>query len=477
MLLFGVAGAAVLTTAAVAGDNSVAIDALISSYQKLGLFNGSVLVAERGKVILKKGYGLANAEWGIPNTPDTVFRLASVSKQFTAMLVMQLVEEGKLTLDSRLSEVLPYYRKDTGSRVTIHNLLNHTSGIPNFLARPGFVAENGRKRWPVEEFVTKFCSDDLQFEPGSKFTYSNSGYYILGAVIEKLAGKPFEQVLAERITGPLGMRSTGYEHSERVVPKRASGYERTPEGLRNAQFIEMSVAFAAGGLVSTVEDLYLWDQALYTDKLLSPKLKQVMFTPGLENYAYGWGVRQAQVGPKKEDRTLQSHAGGIFGFATFIRRVVEDRHLVVLLNNTGETGLDAMTMGIIDILYGRTPPPPKRPIGDTLAATITQKGVDAAVAQYRDLKHREKDSYDFGEEELNRLGYQLLGAAKTGEAIAIFKINVEAYPESWNVYDSLAEGYANAGQKELAIKNYARSLELNPGNRNAVEQLAKLTKP
>jgi CubicO group peptidase (beta-lactamase class C family) len=476
-LLVAAAIMAAVGDAAAAADKAAAIDALVVSYQDLGLFNGSVLVAEKAKVVLKKGYGPANAEWGIPNTPDTVFRLGSITKQFSAMLVMQLVQEGRLTLDTRLFDVLPTYRKDTGSKVTIRQLLNHTSGIPSYTDLPGFMTDASRTPYKVEDFVAKYCSGDLQFEPGSKFHYDNSGYFLLGAVIEKVTSKPYEEVLADRITGPLGMRSTGYDHTEEIIRKRASGYQKGPNGLQNARYIDMSVPFAAGALCSTVEDLFLWDQALYTDKLLSPQLKGLMFTPGLENYAFGWSVRQAPVGPNKEGRTLNSHAGGIPGFSSFITRVVEDRHLVVLLDNAGDAQLAELSAGILDILYGRTPPPPRRPIGDVLSETIAARGIEAARAQYRDLKRRDKDAYDFSEPQLNVLGYQLLAAKNTQAAIAIFTLNVEAYPESWNVYDSLAEAYVNAGQKEPGIANYKKSLELNPSNANAVQQLAKLTKP
>jgi len=476
-LALAAAAAVAVVGQAAAADKAAAIDALVASYQDLGQFNGSVLVAEHGKVVFKKGYGPANAEWGIPNTPETVFRLGSITKQFTSMLVMQLVQEGKLTLDTRLSDVLPTYRKDTGSRVTIRQLLDHTSGIPSYTELPGFTADVSRNPYKVEDFVARYCSGDLQFEPGSKFRYDNSGYFLLGAVIEKVTGKPYEEVLADRITGPLGMRSTGYDHPEEIIRKRASGYQKGPNGLQNAHYIDMSVPFAAGALCSTVEDLFLWDQALYADRLLSPELKKAMFTPVLGNYAFGWGVRQAPVGPNKESRTLTSHGGGIPGFSSFIVRVIEDKDLVVLLDNTGDSQLAELSEGILDVLYGRTPSPPKRPIAEVLTETIAVRGVEAARAQYRDLKRREMDAYDFSEPQLNGLGYQLLAAKNTEAAIAVFALNVEAYPESWNCYDSLGEAYTIAGKKDLAIANYKKSLELNPSNDNAVKQLATLAKP
>src|SRR4028119_1902180 len=202
------------------------IDEYMTRANKLRQFNGAVLVAENGKVIYKKGLGLANMEWNVPNETDTKFRLGSITKQFTATLIMQLVEQGKLKLDGKLSEYLPDYRKDVGDKVTIHHLLTHTSGIPSYTSLPNFMAEVSRNPFTPVEFVKNYASGDLEFEPGAKFRYNNSGYFLLGAIIEKVHGKPYEQVLKENVFEPLGMNNSGYDHHDAVLPKRASGYEK-----------------------------------------------------------------------------------------------------------------------------------------------------------------------------------------------------------------------------------------------------------
>lgn len=427
-------------------------------------------------MIFKKGFGLADFEWKIPNTPDTRFRLGSITKQFTATLVLQLVEEGRLSLDTPLARALPYYRQDTGARVTIHHLLAHTSGIPSYTSLATFFNEVSRDPYEVQAFALQYCSGELEFEPGTKFRYNNSGYFLLGAIVEQVTGKSYAEVLKQRILDPLGMRATGYDLAAPLIEKRARGYERSLGGVRNAPYLDMSLPFAAGAMYSTVEDLYLWDQALYADRLLPGPAKQRMFTPQLEDYAYGWGIGKKPIGPDKAERLTIGHGGGINGFNTLITRIPEDRHLVVLLNNTGGTSLDAMFAGIADILYGRTPAPLKQPIASALYETIEKAGVAAAVARYRELKASRAAEFDLSEAQLNRLGYELLRQKQDAGAIEIFKLNVEAFPESGNVYDSLAEAYMKAGEKELAIKNYAKSLERSPGNRNAVEQLATLMK-
>jgi CubicO group peptidase (beta-lactamase class C family) len=457
-----------------AQDKPKQIDQLMSAYHNLGLFNGTVLVAENGKVIFKKGYGKANFEWNIPNTPDTKFRLGSITKQFTAGLIMQLIEQGKVKLDGKISDYLPEYRKDTGDRVTIHHLLTHTSGIPSYTSLPGFIQNLSREPYTPDAFVKKYTSGDLQFEPGTKFTYNNSGYFLLGAIIEKITGKPYEQVLKERIFDPLGMKDSGYDLHGPILARRASGYEKRPTGMINAPYLDMSIPYAAGSLYSTVEDLYLWDQALYTEKVMNAKSRELMFKPVMNGYAYGVVSRKMELGNTKETAATIEHGGGINGFNTVIIRFVDDRHLIVLLNNTGGARLNEISRGLSGIVYGKTYDPPKEPIADVLRRTINEKGSQAAVKQYHDLKSTQPAKYNFAEGELNSLGYQLLSQGKAKDAIEVFKLNVEAYPKSANTYDSLAEAYMKNSEKEFAIKYYRMSLEMNPNNPNAVEMLKKL---
>jgi CubicO group peptidase (beta-lactamase class C family) len=452
------------------------IDELISTYNKYGQFNGAALVAENNKVILKKGYGLANMEWNIPNTPDTKFRLGSITKQFTATLILQLVEQGKIKLDGKLSDYLDGYRKDSGDKVTIHHLLSHTSGIPNYTALPGFFQNVSRNPFAVTEFIQKYASGDLEFEPGTRFNYSNSGYFLLGAIVEKVTGKPYEQVLKENVFDPVGMTNTGYDHYDQVINKRASGYIKTPKGYQNAPYLDMTIPYAAGSLYSTVEDLFLWDQALNGEKILSSKSKAAMFTPNLSNYGYGFVMTNATLGPKKLVVPTVQHDGGINGFSTTIVRLPGDKGLIVLLDNTSQGQfLRPMTTGITNILYGQPYDLAKRSIVEPLAKTIAEKGVAAAIQQYHELKASKTKEYDFGEEALNTLGYRLLQERKIRDAIEIFKLNVEAYPQAFNPYDSLGEAYLLNQDKEQAIANYKKSLELNPQNANATRVIASLT--
>lgn len=452
----------ITATNAIAQQNVKKIDELMKRYHDYGQFNGSILVAENGKVVYKKGFGMANMEWAIPNGTDTKFRIASITKQFTAALILQLAEEGKIKLDAKLIEYLADYRKDTGEKVTVHQLLNHTSGIPDY-------TNIGSNPYSAADFVKKHVSGALEFEPGSKYKYNNGGYSILGAIIEKVTGKSYETVLQERIFKPLGMTNSGFERHSPLLEKRAGGYEKTPAGYINAAYIDMSIPYAAGSIYSTVEDLFKWDQSLYEDVILSAESKKLMFTPGLSNYGYGIRISEQSIGKTDRKTKIIWHGGGINGFNSLISRAVDKRQTVIILDN-GSHGQyqPMMTNSIIGILNGQPFEPPKKSIAETLYKIAFEKDVASAVAEYRKLKAENSPAFDFSETELNKLGYQLLGAKRRKDAIEIFKLNVEMFPKSASAYDTLGEAYLADGQKDSALANYKKAVELDSTNANAL---------
>lgn len=448
------------------------IDALVRQYVANRQFNGSVLVGDKGKVILKKGYGMANMEWNIANTPTTKFRLGSITKQFTSMLIMQLVEQDKLKVDGKITDYLPDYPKATGSKVTIHHLLTHTSGIPSYTNFPGFFETMSRDPYTPEAFVKKFSGLPLEFEPGSKFSYDNSGYFLLGVIIEKVTGKPYADVLQENILTPLDMNDTGYDLAGPLIAKRAAGYEKRGTGYANAPYLDMSIPYAAGSLYSTVEDLYRWDQALYTDKLLSEKAKETMFTPYLSHYAYGWSIANIAVGQQKDSLLLIEHGGGINGFNTLISRVPTDNRFVVLLNNTGGAPLNAIRKNILNILYNQPVEAPKKPIADLLRKSVLSEPAEASRQKFTIWKGGK--AYDLNENEMNGVGYELMAEGKLPEALTVFTLNAESFPASYNVYDSRGELYMKMGDKAAAIRDYKKSVELNPRDTGGFAKLKEL---
>lgn len=471
-LLVAMAGFSPARNPALAQDKPQQIDELIKQYHDAGQFNGSVLVAERGRVIYRGGVGFANFEWNIPNTPDTKFRIGSITKSFTAILTLQLVEQGKLALDGKVADYLPEFSKKAGARITIDQLLTHTSGLPDYNNVPDFFRMVQSGLLGKDEIIKRISDYDLLFEPGTKFNYSNDGYRILGAVIERVTGKTYERVLQESVLDRLGMKNTGYISRGVVLEKRASGYQKRLAGLENAPFYEPS---PASGMYSTVDDLYLWGQALEGDKLLSAKYRDVMWRVSPHGNAYGWLVSTSSPEQAEAGQKIMSE-GAVYGFFARYVRLPRDQYRIILLTNVraGTNYLPEIEQGMTNVLYGKPYQPPKKSIAEALFATFKREGIASTLRQYRDSKRERFGSYNFAVDELNTLGYQLIRMQMVREAIEIFKLNTEAYPQSANAYDSLGEAYMISGDKERAIVNYQRSVELNPRNTNALEMLRRL---
>ena len=322
------------------------IDELLHAHAAATQFSGVVMLASQGKALVSKGYGMANREWQIPNSPSTKFRIGSMTKAFTSMLVMQLREQGKIKLeDSVCAYVTPC--PPAWQPVTIHHLLTHTSGIPTYTAIPAWRTKNMVPH-TIDQVIDYFRDLPLQWVPGAKYAYNNSGYFLLGVVIEKASGRKYEDALQEQILAPLGMKNTGYDWSRDIIPNRASGYSLRNGVVANADALDMQQPYAAGSLYSTVGDLLMWDQALYTDRLLPAAAKKVMFTPFLSDYAYGWGISAPNAGAFGGHPRI-AHSGGINGFSSnFVRLPDVNLTMIVLANiESPVSGLIARDMAAI----------------------------------------------------------------------------------------------------------------------------------
>jgi CubicO group peptidase (beta-lactamase class C family) len=325
------------------------IEQYLEAQSRVFLFGGAVLVARDGEVLFSRGYGPANAEWDVPNTPETRFRLGSITKQFTATAILRLQQQKKLSVQDPICAHLSPC-PDAWKPITIHHLLTHTSGIPSYTSSPEY-----RKTMmvpkTVDDMVAGFRDKPLEFAPGEQFRYNNSGYFLLGVIIEKVAGRKYEQVLRDEIFAPLGMSDTGYDWSEPLLPRRASGYARRDEGLVNAPFLDMQQPYSAGSLYSTAGDLLKWDRALYTDHVLPKPALETMFTPFKNDYAYGWSITPEGKGPS--GKLQVGHGGGINGFSTMYTRVPEDKVAVIVLSNVENANSGAIARDILSMLYGK----------------------------------------------------------------------------------------------------------------------------
>lgn len=350
---------------------SALLDNYAQAEYKVKEFNGTILLMQKGKVIYKKAFGMADREWNIPNTADTKFRIGSVTKQFTAACILLLAEQGKLSVDDHLNKYIPDYPK--GDSITIHMLLNHTSGIKNYTDLPEF--------WPkailplsTDSMIALFKNKPLDFSPGTKWNYSNSGFFLLGVIVEKVSGKNFTAYLEENIIQKAGLKNTGMDRLDSVLAFRAKGYDKNRQGVwQQAMYISMEGPYSAGAMVSTVEDLYLWTKALHSNRVLSAASTQKMMTPYMNNYGYGIGIDSL----KTHKRV--SHNGGIPGFASYLAYYPADDLCVAVISNNGSNST-ALGTALSSIMFGLPVQIPYTPKEVKIDAAILDNYVGKYIA-------------------------------------------------------------------------------------------------
>jgi CubicO group peptidase (beta-lactamase class C family) len=463
-----------------AQSKAVRIDSFMTRAASYRQFNGAILVVDQGRQVYERAFGEAIMEWRVRNTVDTRFEIASMTKPMTAILILQLVQEGRVRLDAKISEYLPFYPRETGSRITVNQLLNHTSGIQQDIAFsddpnnvPAIVAAINADLLSNDSLVKLIAARPLRFEPGTSYGYSSDAYAVLGAIIERVTGRSFWQALRERVLDRAGMSETGVSLLRPLVPKRASGYAQTFGGYENAPDIGIS---PAGGLYSTLRDLHRFDQALYGESLVNNQSKELLFALRSVITAYGWKTSEDTLPDGTRRRVLRT-TGGLPGFAALMVRVPAARRTIIMLTNTRDMAwrLDDFAVAIGRILDGLPYTLPKRSAAEAIAADA-QAGKSAVELGRRfDAMRADTATFAVSEVELNRLGYYFLNARSApARAIEIFRLNVRAFPRSANVYDSLGEAYLVHADTALAVINYRRSLELNPNNGNAADILKRL---
>jgi CubicO group peptidase (beta-lactamase class C family) len=331
----------------------------------------AVAIVKDGKPMHIEGYGIANLEWNCPIRPNTVFRLGSITKQFTATAFMLLERQGKLRLGDAITTYLPDYPTH-GRTITLTHLLNHTSGIKSYTSLDNFMSDILKQAQSPRDLLAYFKDLPLEFEPGTHFQYNNSGYILLGLILEKITGISYEQCIQQLIFQPLHMNHSYYMHNETIIPHRASGYVKTKESYRQADYLNMVIPYAAGALGSTVEDLIRWDAALFEGQLLDINAQERMYSPTqlgngrIEEYGFGCGTT-TYLGHR-----LIHHPGDIPGFRTFIARFIDDAAMIAVLANMQEIAVEKIVRKIAHVIFA-IPPVTRTPI--TLDTALLDKAV------------------------------------------------------------------------------------------------------
>ena len=348
-------------------------DALLARHYPQDAPGAVAIVVKDGRPVFRRAYGLADLEFGILLEADMVLRIGSLTKQFTAAAILQLVDAGKLALDDDPSKYVDGY--DTGGRrVTIEHLLTHTSGIPNYTDMDEWARHLPEELTP-RQILDIVKVKPLEFYPGAQFKYSNSGYLLLGLVIEKAAGRSYADYIRQMVL-PLGMRQTMYDDTVRVIPRRARGYEWEGDEWRNARYIGMSQPFSAGGLVSTVDDLALWNTAIDRGRLLSESSRARWYTPFTltsgrsTGYALGWSVTT------HEGLAVAEHGGGINGFRSWVVRIPSERVYIAVLSNNGASRPGTVARQLAALAIGR-------PFKDPLLAVVPAPTLEEYVGKYK----------------------------------------------------------------------------------------------
>lgn len=313
-----------------------------------GYFNGAVLVARDNQILLREGYGMASFEHDVPNAPHTKFRLGALTKGFTAMAVLQLQAQGKLSVNDPISMYIPDY--PSGEIITIDHLLSNASGIPDYPGLPNYWEKTMRLYATAEQTIESFMEKPLQFNPGEGYSYTSSSYILLGSIIEKASGATYDKYISEHICKPLNLVNTGCEDGRTVLKHFASGYSIC-KGVIPSEYVDMCLHVGAGGMYSTVEDLYLWDRALYKDDLIGIQVRELLFerlTPPVGSY--GWVVEEQSINNKSRKRVW--HNGTMNGFYAEFNRYIDEDITIIVLSNVNLTPVDIISQCLARIVMG-----------------------------------------------------------------------------------------------------------------------------
>jgi CubicO group peptidase (beta-lactamase class C family) len=446
---------------------------IMNSYHNFNMFDGAVLVAENGKIIYKAAFGLANREWNIPNSSNTKFMIGSVSKPFTATLMLILAQKGLVSLNKTIEDYLPEFKNKPAAKVTIRQLLNHTSGIPNYDIIKDFFPKISRQYFSREDYLKIYRDSALAFAPGTRYLYSSWGYFTLGYIIEKVTGKSYEQAMKEEIFDQLKMEHSGSYSHTKIVANRASGYDYALGNYLSADFRDQSNTMGTGDIYTTVEDLFKFHLALANNSLLNKELTDEMFTPGMRpaRYGYGWFNQNFRY-TTTDSVKANYHLGSTEGFISFMIRIPETNSMAVILCNSAPTDFFGIIKNLLKVLYNK-PVMLKEPIHKKMETIIGKFNAEKAVIAYKNMK-ADTAHYYADWLQMYYLGEKLLSLKRYDDARIIAENNVREFPDKDFVALSMANIYLSLNRKEEAIKFYKKTLELNPEMEEAKNRLKEI---
>lgn len=432
-------------------------------------FNGVVLVADAGGVILKEAHGVSSIELDTPLQRQDVFRIGSLTKPLTAVLVLSLVNDGRLNLKGTLGDYLPELYADTpAASVTVEQLLSHTSGIKDLPANYNdpFWRVSARQTFTPDAFAKTWISPEIVDAPGT-WRYNNNGFYLLGLIVERVTGLTYSEALTQRVLIPAGMTHSGVFDGSSVAPRLVNGYARSDAGeMIRPMTIDPTVSYAAAAAYSNADDLFAFSRALTGAQLLPEALKSQMFADRGHDYGLGWGIEEwpASAG---ERISVQTHTGSIPGYQTIFARA-DDGAVVIVMSNfwQGMTSLE-LARALFAVVHGEQAVVPKRQLADLITPLAARNDLAAMQVAYEAAPAVGPNAYDLGESALNSFGYNLLRKGFKDAAVRVFEWNVAAHPQSPNVHDSLGEAYLSAGRQQDARRSYEMALRLDPGSESA----------
>lgn len=446
---------------------------IMKTYHNYNMFDGAVLVAEKGNIIYKGAFGQANREWNIPNTTDTKFMIGSISKPITALLVLIQVQKGLISLNKTLADYLPEFSGKPAAKVTIRQLLNHTSGMPNYDIMKDFFPRISRRYFGREEYIKVYMDSALAFEPGAKYNYSSWGYFTLGYILERVSGKSYAQLMKDEIFDKAGMKSSGSYFHTQIVSKRATGYDYQLEGYTSSDFRDQSNTMGTGDIYSTVEDLFKLHLAISNHSLLNKSLTDSMLRAGIKpaDYGYGWFIKNFKYTDTDSVGT-NFHLGMTDGFISFMLRIPSTNSMVVILCNSSPTDFFGITRNLVAALYNK-PVSLKKPVHKEMEKLIAAKGATAAVEAFQKMK-ADTANYYIDWISMNFIAEQLLNLERYEDARVISENNAAMFSDKDLVMVTMGNIYLKLNRKSEAITYYKKALALYPDYEEARNRLKEL---